>query len=232
MVECKPKHPPYLKDLQKMAKDAKIPNYGKMRKEELCEALGLIEKAGPYEKRKVKKSKKSAKKDLPKITKAINAYVKENKMVSRTVKENFKPPPGMSDHYYLWGKYQGTNDPLIKHGSTIRIYPVPNGTLVNSVDGKNVPYVFGETFTGYLGNNPKNMVIGSDYFLNPTHSVAYEDGIGHFVAPPLPFSEIKKDPGFRKYLKAIDETEEDFKKIYVRKSQYALRKAGQEYSFP
>ena len=114
---CKPRQPPYLKDLQKMARDANIPNYGKMRKEELCEALGLIEKAGPYIKKTIAKRSPKVEKEIPEITKRIDAYVKKHKLAPRSVKENFKPPPDMGDYYYLWA----TSGKGIK----IRNYAVP-----------------------------------------------------------------------------------------------------------
>lgn len=208
-----------------MAKEANIPNYGKMRKEELCEALGLIEKAGPYVKKTVApRSPKSPKtpKEVPKITKRIDAYVKKHHMDFRSVKESFKPPPGMSDYYYLW-----IND---GKGTKVRNYAVPYGTLINTPSEKNIPFAVG-MFDAYIGSNPRNRAKGEEFFFDSSHPL-YGKGLGLWIAPSPPLEEVEKDPDFEKYLRNIKESLEKFRKTYKPGYvQSVLRRAGKEYEF-
>jgi len=227
---CQPRKPPYLKDLREEAKKKKIEGYSSMRKEELCEALGLIEKASPYTKKTVKRGPPK-KKEISSITKQYDEYVKKNKLVARPVKEPTRPPPGMENYYYLWIPHEA------KQGKGTRRYLVPEGFMVSLRDGKGVkkvPLDYGVSeWLGhsYIGN--KNNVPILFPLEKTMYTPIYGEGIDAWVKPSPSYSVVSKRKGFDRYLKNIGETKTDFKKIY--KSglvQAELRRAGNAYMWP
>lgn len=229
MLVCKPRQPPYLKDLRLLAKQANIPNYSSMRKEELCEALGMIEKAGPYVKKTIQKQSPKAK-EVSEITSWIDKYVKKNKLTASTVKESFRPPAGAQDYYYLW---------FPEGKGARRKYVVPEGTLVNVKIGSKViqkPLEFGKQEFGsaYLGNSPKNQVFGFDV-RTTSYTPVFGEGFDAWVKPSAPFSVISKRKGWKEMLKDMKETQETFKTQYRPghvQHNAKLRRAGNEYSWP
>lgn len=202
--KCEPRKPPYLKDLREEAKKRKIEGYSSMRKEELCEALGLIEKAAPRVKKTIKRGSPKTK-EISGITKQYDDYVKKNHLVARPVKEPTKPPPGMKDYYYLW---------FADRGKGLRRYIVPEGFMVNSKEGK-IPLDYGDSekmSRTYIGNRDNGAVL---FPLEDTSCTPiYGEGIDAWVKPSLPYSIVSKRKGFDEYLKAIGETKTEFKKRY------------------
>lgn len=206
--KCEPRKPPYLDELRAEAKRLDIPNYSSMRKEELCEALGLIEKAKTPKakpKRKVAKAKKKIQK--PEITRLIDEYVKENLMTSYPVKENFKPPTGMADYYYLYFQRSGTPQ---------RMYLLPPDFIVKKDEGLTLEEFRqkDQKFTqanNYLGNNTRNSFALFDVF--ETEGGGIWKGLKGLDAWLQPRAESRVN-------------------AYKTYTQATLRKAGREYHFP
>lgn len=228
-IVCRPRKPPYLKDLREEAKKKKIVGYSTMTKEELCERLGLIEKAGPKKVRKTPvKRNVVPKEEVSPVTKMLDAYVKKNGLIARSVKEKTRPPPGMADYYYIYQPLQNYE----------RLYIVPEGfevSVPSSTGVKKVPLKYQDpNSAGAYIKNTKNHVLRYD-IKTTSYTPIYGKGIDAWFKPSPSYSVYSKRKGFDKYLKDIDADPLEFKKLHLKDkgmAQAELRRAGKKYVWP